>query len=166
MFKNKRHDIINKIIEENIDYLFRFAFFRIGNREEAEDVVYEAVLKFLEKSPKDIKTEGVRLYLFRIVCNLCADKERFPERDLRLNDNFEIEDSSISSFELEDFERIDSCLQKIESNEAEIIRMKVIDEFSFVEISKILSIPESTVKSRFKAGLVKLRKLFDIKKMS
>ena len=160
MFKSKKRNTISKIVEENLDYLFRFAFYRIGNREEAEDIVYEAILKLLEKDAKEIKLESVRFYLFRIVLNLCIDKQRTQDIHRVLIDEIDIEDDTIDIVEKLEFERIDNYLKNIEPREADIIRMKIMGELSFVEISKILSIPQSTAKSRFKSGMIKLRKLF------
>ena len=164
MFKSKKRNTISKIVEENLDYLFRFAFYRIGNREEAEDIVYEAVLKLLEKDVKEIKPESVRFYLFRIVLNLCIDKQRSQDIHRVLIDEIDIEDETIDIIEKLEFERINNYLKNIEPREADIIRMKIMGDLSFVEISKILSIPQSTAKSRFKSGLEKLRKLFTDKK--
>ena len=166
MFKSKKRNTISKIVEENLDYLFRFAFYRIGNREEAEDIVYEAILKLLEKDAKEIKLESVRFYLFRIVLNLCIDKHRTQDFHRVLIDEIDIEDDTIDIVEKLEFERIDNYLKNIEPREADIIRMKIIGDLSFVEISKILSIPQSTAKSRFKSGMIKLRKLFTDKKES
>ena len=166
MFKSKKRNTISKIVEENLDYLFRFAFYRIGNREEAEDIVYEAILKLLEKDAKEIKLESVRFYLFRIVLNLCIDKQRTQDFHRVLIDAIDIEDDTIDIVEKLEFERIDNYLKNIEPREADIIRMKIIGDLSFVEISKILSIPQSTAKSRFKSGMIKLRKLFTEKKES
>ena len=166
MFKSKKRNTISKIVEENLDYLFRFAFYRIGNREEAEDIVYEAILKLLEKDAKEIKLESVRFYLFRIVFNLCIDKQRTQDFHRVLIDEIDIEDDTIDIIEKLEFERINNYLKNIESREADIIRMKIMGDISFVEISKILSIPQSTAKSRFKSGMIKLRKLFTDKKES
>lgn len=166
MFKSKKRNTISKIVEENLDYLFRFAFYRIGNREEAEDIVYEAILKLLEKDAKEIKLESVRFYLFRIVLNLCIDKQRTQDFHRVLIDEIDIEDDTIDIVEKLEFERIDNYLKNIEPREADIIRMKIMGDLSFVEISKILSIPQSTAKSRFKSGMIKLRKLFTEKKES
>ncbi len=166
MFKKSKHDIISHLIESNLDYLVRFAYFRVGNRMEAEDLVHDAILKFLEKHSNDIKPESVRLYLFRIVHNLCLDRIRTGTKDVGLNDNLEIEDNRDDVLDLEEIDRINVCLETIPKYESEIIRMRVVHNISFVEISKILSIPQSTVKSRFKSGLDKLRKLFINNKMS
>ena len=166
MFKKTKYDTISELIESNLDYLVRFAFFRLGNRVEAEDLVHDAILRFLEKNKKDIKPESVRQYLFRIVHNLCSDRIRTGTKELNLNDDMEIEDKTEDILDLEEADRINVCLESLPCHESEIIRMKVVDNLSFVEISKILYIPQSTVKSRFKSGLDKLRKLFINKKMS
>ena len=166
MFKGKKRNTISKIVEENLDYLFRFAFYRIGNREEAEDIVYEAILKLLEKNTKEIKLESVRSYLYRIVLNLCIDKQRNQNNDIVWIEELDIEDDAIDIAEKLEFERVDTYLKNIEPQEADVIRMKIMGDITFVEISNILSIPQSTAKSRFKSGMEKLRKLFTDKKES
>lgn len=160
MFKRTKHDNTSKIIESNLDYLVRFAFFRLGNRMEAEDLVHDAILKLLEKNPTEIKPESLRLYLFRIVHNLCIDRKRTKTNDLNLTDSFEIEDKADDILDIEEADRINVCLDSLPEKESEIIRMRVVDNLSFSDISQILSAPQSTVKSRFKSGMDKLRKLF------
>lgn len=160
MFKKTRHKIISKIIEDNLDYLVRFAYYRIGNHDEAEDLVYDAVLKFLERDTDNIKPESVRLYLFRIVHNLCQEYARAGKRDIIHIEDYDIEDTPDEILDLDDADRINSCLDSLPSREADIIRMNVVDGLSFVEISSILFIPQSTAKSRYKSGMDKLRNLY------
>lgn len=160
MLKKTRHKTISRIIEDNLDYLVRFAFYRLGNHDEAEDLVYDAVLKFLEKGTNNIKPESVRLYLFRIVHNLCQDYVRSGKRDIMHIEDYDIESTSYEILDLEDADRINACLDSLPSREADIIRMNVVDGLSFVEISSILSIPQSTAKSRYKSGMDKLRNLY------
>lgn len=166
MFKKRKRDIIGKIVEDNLDYLVRFAYYRLANRQAAEDLVYDAILRFLEKMPGYIKPESVRFYLFRIVYNLCLDKNRGEKRYLISIDGLDIEDKAEDILDMEDIDRINACLDSLPSREADVIRMNVIDNLSFVEISGILSIPQSTAKSRYKSGMDKLRKLFSNNKMS
>lgn len=160
MFKKIRHKTISRIIEDNLDYLVRFAYYRLGNHVEAEDLVYDAVLKFLERDTDNIKPESIRLYLFRIVHNLCQDYSRSNKREFMPIEDYDVEDTDDEALDLEDADRINACLDSLPSREADIIRMNVIDGLSFVEISGILSIPQSTAKSRYKSGMEKLRKLF------
>lgn len=160
MFKKIRHKTISRIIEDNLDYLVRFAYYRLGNHVEAEDLVYDAVVKFLERDTDNIKPESIRLYLFRIVHNLCQDYSRSNKREFMPIEDYDVEGADDEALDLEDADRINACLDSLPSREADIIRMNVIDGLSFVEISGILSIPQSTAKSRYKSGMEKLRKLF------
>lgn len=160
MFKKIRRRNINRIIEDNLDYLVRFAYYRLNNRIEAEDIVYEAVLKILEREATDIQPESVRMYLFRTVHNLCLDRSREKGRESVSLESIDIEDTPDSVLDLEEADRINACLERLPSREADVIRMNVIDGLSFVEISAILSIPQSTAKSRYKSGMEKLRKQF------
>ena len=166
MFKRRKRNYVSKIIEENLDYLVRFAYYRLGNHAEAEDLVYDAILRFLEKAPDDIRPESVRLYLFRVVNNLCLDKARTGRKDLISIDGIDVEDRTTDILDLEDADRINACLDCLPQREADVIRMNVIDNLSFVEISRILSIPQTTAKSRYKSGMDKLRKLFINNKLS
>lgn len=160
MFKKTRYKTKSKIIEENLDYLVRFAYYRLGNRGDAEDLVYDAVLKFLERNNEKIKPESIRLYLFRIVYNLCQDYSRKQKQEMVSIGDLDVADMIDEVMDLEDADRINAILDSLPLREADIIKMNVIDGLSFVEISSILSIPQSTAKSRYKSGMDKLRKLY------
>jgi RNA polymerase sigma-70 factor (ECF subfamily) len=161
MFRRQQHRIKENVIEENLDYLVRFAFFRLADREEAEDVVHEAVLRFLEQKPSKISGSGLRSYLFRIVYNLCQDSLRNQrQRPLAIETVDVAEPTDSDILDSEEADRLNRLLNDLPQREAEVIRMNVIDELSFVEISDILSIPPSTAKSRFKAGMDKIRQKY------
>lgn len=161
MLNKLRHKIMDKVIEDNLDYLVRFAFFRLDDRAEAEDIVHDAILRFLELDSKEIRPAGLRLYLFRIVYNLCQDALRCRSKKSVPLENMELTDpTEEETLDSEEAERLNHILSKIPDKEAEIVRMNIIDGLSFVEISHILSIPASTAKSRFKSGIEKIRKQY------
>lgn len=154
--------MLGKVIETNLNYLVRFATIRIGNKAYAEDVVHEAVKKILEADISKIKRDSTRMYLFRIVYNLCKDFY-LSDRNIRpLSEaDYETPDTSKEDeLDMEEIERLNSLLENLPEREAEVVRMNVMDELSFVEISQILTTPASTVKSRFKSGMDKLRKQY------
>lgn len=154
--------MLGEVIEANLNYLVRFATIRIGSKAEAEDVVHEAIKKMLETDISKIKRDSIRMYLFRVVYNLCKDFY-LSDRNTRLlseEDNGIPDTSNEDELDMEEIERLNSMLEKLPEREAEVVRMNVMDELSFVEISQILSTPASTVKSRFKSGMDKLRKQY------
>lgn len=161
MFTRKtRRRHIEKVIEDNLDYLVRFAMFRVVDRQAAEDIVYDAVLKLLESDMAKVKPESARLYLFRIVRNRCMSHLRGQGTQHIDIDSLELADNETDDTDLDEINRINACLERLASREAEVIRMNVIDGLSFVEISELLDIPASTVKSRYKAGMERLKTLY------
>ena len=154
--------MLGDVIQNNLDYLVRFASIRVGSKSDAEDVVYEAIRRILETDLSKIRQDSIKMYLFRIVYNLCKDFFLTRENVRPLSEiDDEIPDSSKENvLDLEEIDRLNSILDNLPDKEAEVVRMNVIDELSFVEISVILSTPASTVKSRFKSGMEKLRKQY------
>ena len=154
MFGKKRTHI-QDIVEANLDSLVRFAMFRVNNRAEAEDIVYEAVLRLLENSSK---VNDARCYLFRIVYNLCQDHYRHKHPEFVTIDNIDVaQTSEDDALNQEEIDRINYLLDDLPPNEKEAVMMNVVDGLSFVEMSHILSVPQSTLKSRCYAGLRKLK---------
>jgi RNA polymerase sigma-70 factor (ECF subfamily) len=72
----------------------------------------------------------------------------------------DVPDNLDDRLENEEINRINALLNGLPINEAEIIRMNVTDGLSFVEISRVLEIPQSTAKSRFYSGMKKLRQKY------
>ena len=159
MFSNARRRNIDKVIEANLDTLVSFAYFRVKNRDEAEDIVYEAILRLLEKSDKN-KFDNIKCYLFRIVYNLCQDHWRHKHIETIPLETIDVPDNPDDSLDIEEINRINSLLDGLPFNESEIIRMNITDGLSFVEISQILDMPQTTIKSRFYSGMKKLKQKY------
>lgn len=160
MFGNRRGNI-DEVIGANLDVLVRFAYFRTSDRAEAEDIVYEAVLRLLENRGK---VNDTKYYLFRIVYNLCQDKFRKKPLSTIPLEIVDMPDEAENRLDQEEIDRINRLLDGLPPYEAEIVRMNVVDDLSFVEISHILNIPQSTAKSRFYSGMKKMRQKYFTKK--
>lgn len=166
MLDKIKRNIADKVIEENLDYLIRFAFFRLQDMPMAEDVVHGAILKFIDNTPSILNTGKFKSYLFRMVYNGCQDCLRTGKLRIKLDSIDEPACDDEAEQDIEDAVRIGELLGRLPDKEAEIVRMRTVDELSFVEISRILSIPATTAKSRFKNGINKLRKDLSTYKMS
>ena len=158
MFGNRGRNMV-EVIEANLDALLRFAYLRVSDRTDAEDIVYEAVLRLLESRKKN-KLDDVKCYLFRIVYNLCQDYWRNRRIETLPIEMVDVPDNLDDRLENEEINRINALLDGLPNGEAEIIRMNVTDGLSFVEISRILEIPQSTAKSRFYSGMKKMRQKY------
>lgn len=159
MTPQQRLDDIRQIILDNQDYLFRVAYFRVGCREDAEDIVQTAFMRFWEKAPKLDCDRDVRLYLYRIIYNLCNDCREARAARQPLNEADAFPDTAEADRELRaEYCRITSLLAALPPSQRQVIEMHLMHDLTFVEISGILRLPETTLKSRFKSGITRLRK--------
>ena len=155
---------LGAFVKANQDRLVRHAYFRLGNRQEAEDIVQEVMIRIYQEKENKQHIDRVTSYAFRMVFNACVDHLRKKTRN-----NFEqlnglnvlvAIDGSNRETEIiakEEFHRINQLLNSIPAKQAEVLRLRIIDELSFIEIAEIMKVPVTTIKSRFSYGIIKLR---------
>ena len=62
---------LERIVAERQDWLFRFAYMRIGIREDAEDIVQEVLLSVFRRLREKTHLDSVEQYVIRAVSNAC-----------------------------------------------------------------------------------------------
>jgi RNA polymerase sigma factor (sigma-70 family) len=67
---------LGEFIKKNQNRLVRHAFFKLGNREEAEDVVQEVMIRIYQERENKQHIEQATSYAFRMVFNACLDQLR------------------------------------------------------------------------------------------
>jgi RNA polymerase sigma-70 factor (ECF subfamily) len=151
------------LIEASQDELVRFAFYRLGNRDDAEDVVQDVYVKAYRDRARRRHITRVRPYLFRMVGNRCTDLLRARSRetgDPVAEEYACVGDDAFSSAAAhEEAKALSRLLGSIPQKEAEVIRLRAFSELSFAEIADAVGSSVPTVKSRFRYGLDKLRRL-------
>jgi RNA polymerase sigma-70 factor (ECF subfamily) len=155
-----------------IDQLYRFIYFKVGNREEAEDLCSSVFLKtwnyILANSLKDQKT--LKALLYKIARNLIIDHYRKSKRGatVSLDNNNERGMAEIvdekqnlhQDMELKtDLLVIETKLPELKDEYREIIILRFINELSIKEIADILDKPRGTVRVLIYRALVALREL-------
>uniref|UniRef100_Q01V63 RNA polymerase, sigma-24 subunit, ECF subfamily n=1 Tax=Solibacter usitatus (strain Ellin6076) TaxID=234267 RepID=Q01V63_SOLUE len=150
-----------RLVDATQDELVHFAFYRLGNQADAEDVVQDVYVQaFRDRALRRHVTE-VRPYLFRMVRNRCTDVLRGRSRSggepaEALVDGGDMLSAILAREEASEFARL---LEAIPEREAEVIRLRAWSELSFAEIAIAVDAAVPTVKSRFRYGIDKLRRL-------
>ncbi|MGM9552606.1 MAG: RNA polymerase sigma factor [Clostridia bacterium] len=145
---------LEKFLEENLDNIYRFAYTYMRNREDAEDVVSDSVVKAL-KSANRIKDEkNIKCYVYSIVANTALTALKKNGRYISLEPdkmefNFTEDDYSHINFE--------SMINLLDENSKAVVVLKCCDDLTFEEIGKVLNINENTAKTRFYSAIKKLR---------
>lgn len=144
-------------IDEWQEQLFRYAFYRVGNRSDAEDVVQDAFLKIAYTTTP---IANPKAYLFRIVSNGCIDILRSNARVKPLEERMSTPSQSEEWEAEQEFRRIERLLNRLPEQQTEVIRLHIHAGLKFTEIAEMLELPASTVKSRFTSDIEKLKQLF------
>ncbi len=162
----KRKIDIAALMQKHRDKLFTYIVYRIGHIEDAEDLLQDLYVTLQGKEHLFVKAVDRKNYLFKCVVNACNEYLRKKEQAQRLESEYQEwmadkEYARIDSFE-DEFGFYERLLSKLPKEQVEVIQLKIYGECTFDEIAEIMKIPESTAKTRFYAGLDKLRTFLNV----
>ena len=122
-------------LEKTYDKIYRYVYFRVGDRMIAEDITQESFLRFIGKygSLHDYEIK----YLYTIARNLCIDEDRRIKPE-PITD--EIEDTAGTGGISEESIMVRQALDKLSEEEREIILLKHVNGENIATISKALGI--------------------------
>jgi RNA polymerase sigma-70 factor (ECF subfamily) len=144
--------------------LVRYAFQRVRSLPDAEDIVQEVLFKAFTLRSRNRGKKGVVAYLYRMTANACTDHYRRARmirgKIIRKAGTLALIEGTgrLEQEVIAELERIELMLASLPRRQAEIIRLRVVDELNFAQIAKALDVKLPTVKSRFKYGIEKLRR--------
>jgi len=151
---------LERIVVERQDWLFRFAYMRIGIREDAEDVVQEALLNVFRRLREKTQMDSIDQYVIRAVSNACTDYFRRKTLNVVKLDKAELVAVSENDRQIHDeFVRINRMLDTLPPEQAEIVRLKCYDDLTFRQIAELQDIPEATAKSRYRYAIMHLQQM-------
>ncbi|MDD2550114.1 MAG: RNA polymerase sigma factor [Bacteroidales bacterium] len=157
-------DELEKVITEYQDQLFRHAFFRTGSYADSQDIVQDVFIKLYHDNGNLSSIKNIKHYLYRSITNACFDyhrkcgKRKFePIETVNLPSHMYEKEASEVLIQIEECKRVDELLKWLSEEQSEVIRLRIFDDLSFVEIASVLETPVTTIKSRFKSGIDKLK---------
>ncbi len=139
-------------ITQNLDEVFRFAYMYTKNKEYAEDVISESIVRALSSAASLKKTEYVKTWFYRIVINTANTYMKKQGRTVN------IENTSERSTE-DDYSEINlgSMFSLLDDKLRIIVTMRYLEDMKIAEIAKVLGENENTVKTRLYKALKILR---------
>jgi len=159
--------LVDRFQDPLVFYAFRF----LRNQQEAEDAVQDVLLKTFAKRRAMRHVRQVQPYLYRMVANTCKDRLRKQNpRIVSIEDCREDEMPGVApsagdeTAAAQELDRVEALLSRLPNRQAEVIRLRVLDDLSFSEAAGILGCSIPTVKSRLRYGLQKLRRILSRKK--
>ena len=151
---------LERIVVERQDWLFRFAYMRIGIREDAEDVVQEVLLGVFRRLRENMQVESLEQYVIRSVRNACNDYfRRKPLKSVPIDEVRQVPVDEGDRQIHEEFVRIKRLLDALPIEQAEIVRLKCYDDLTFRQIAELQDIPEATAKSRYRYAIMHIQQM-------
>ncbi len=150
---------VEAVFQEFGNMLYRIAFVMMKNAFDAEDVVQDTLIKYMEhrERGKMFETEEHRkAWLIRVDINLCKNRLRFYKNHPKIG----MDQLSRYYEEKEDTRLMDSLLL-LPSGYREILLLHYVEGYQGKEIAQMLGISESAVRKRLERGRGKLRDLLE-----
>ena len=143
-------------LEDQYDRIFKYLFFHLNDKHTAEDLTQEAFLRFL--GSRTYRDENRQLqYLYTIARNLCQQYYRDRKITYSLDEGVDI--PVMESFEQTLLDRVilREALQKLSSEEKELLFLRYVNDVPVPVISGLYRISRFAVYRKLKSILQKVR---------
>lgn len=158
--------------EKYADDIYRHCYFRVYNKQLAEDLTQEAFIKTWKYLADGKEIKNIKSFLYRVAVNLIIDHSR-KKKEIYLDDvaQKESQDSiRLNSIGAEEkiFNRVEAdeiikLLDELADNQKQVMVMRYVDELLPSEIAEILGESANAVSVRINQATNKLRSLIDKK---
>ena len=156
--------VVERLIEDYGQEVYRIAYFYIKDRQLAEDVFQEVFYKVMKNYHKFQHQSSEKTWLTRITINTCKDllRTNWIKRVTTFSTWQEPQSDYEAPFDIEkqeEYQELYQMIQKLPTKYKDVILLFYYKELSYEEISQILGIPEGTVRSRLARARTKLKKM-------
>lgn len=159
------------------DKLYHLGYRMLSNRHEAEDVVQETFLRVHKNWNRYDDKQKFSTWIYRIATNLCIDRlrKRKPSYylDAEMNDQDGLDGYTLipgdertpeTEYLLSETQQtIHQAIEGLPAKYKSVIVLRYLQELSLQEISEVLDMPVTTVKTRVHRGREFLRKKLEHK---
>lgn len=142
-------------LNEHYEKIYTFCYFRVKNKQVAEDLTQETFLKYFEN---DYIEKGKKLaFLYTIARNLCIDYYRKNKYTQNTQDIDDLKDILVSkSVDIETVLTVKSAVETLTIEEQEIVLLRFTNELAIGEIANYLKISRFSLYRKIKTIMKKL----------
>lgn len=154
--------------QQYADAIFRHCYFRVYNKDLAEDLTQETFIKTWEYITKGKEIKNIKAFLYKVAVNLIIDNSRKKQAlafdHLKENEVsvrlYNTESNIIDNFEIKE---IIKTLDDLDEKYRQVIVMRYIDQLSPPEIADVLEISTNAVSVKINYAMKKLRQIIKTK---
>lgn len=140
------NECIDKIFKKYSDMVFKLALSQTKNYDNAQDIFQEVFLRFIQEEKAFQNEEHIKAWLLRVTIN-CSRKlwnSSWFRRSIPLDESKHI------TFETQEERDVYYSVMKLSLKYRTVIQLYYYEDMSIEQISKILNIKSSTIKSQLR----------------
>ncbi|GFH43487.1 DNA-directed RNA polymerase sigma-70 factor [Lactococcus hodotermopsidis] len=155
---------LDKVVEEYADMVYRIAFVRMKNKNEADDIFQEVFLRLVKHHERIKDATHLKAWLIRVTINCCKkqyDLAWHKKRVTMAETQFEIELGNAQEviFLADDVnETLMTMILNLSDDHKTVLLLFYFERYSIREISRLIEQSESTVKTRLSRARKALKK--------
>jgi RNA polymerase sigma-70 factor (ECF subfamily) len=165
---DKDPDAFALLYDYYVEPIYRFIYFKISHREEAQDVTGEVFLKcwqyLVAGNASEIRSFSALLYTIARNQIIEVYRHRAKRPESPLDENTEKGDGGIAARALaarEDLDKLLVVLRKLKQEYQEVLLLRYVEDFSIGEIAAITGKSGTSVRVTIHRALKKLKSLAD-----
>lgn len=166
--KTYEEEALSELYRRYADAIFRYVYYRVGDRAVAEDLVGDVFVRALENLPSYQDTgRPFEAWLYRIAHARVVDHYRRQKvrRTTPLNERLaaaEGADPEHTVAERDDARRVWESLVHLSDDQQQVVALRFISGYSIAEVADLLHKTEGAVKALQHRALASLRRLLEI----
>lgn len=141
--------------------IFSYVYRVVRNYHDAEDITFDTFIRCFRSLASFDRSRSFSTWLFTIAHNQTIDFLRKNKQEYEyLDERYGVRDDFVERYEqTRKMEKIDQALAKLPPLDRELVVLFHREEYSYQEISEILKIPVTTIKTRLHRARKRLREL-------
>ncbi len=150
------------IMRQHQEVVFRLAYLRLGDPDEAEDAAQETFIRAYQALHRFDTTKPLRPWLLQIALNLVRNRQRSLGRYLAAlqrwaqTDPYPDQEIEDVASDRQDSSMLWQAVKRLSQRDQEVIYLRYFLELPIDEAAESLAIPTGTVKSRLHRALKRL----------
>lgn len=141
-------------LEEQYDKIFRYCYFKLYDKQLAQDITQETFLRFYDKKIRLTNSKELA-YLYTIAKNLCVDA--FRQKPLFSLADADDAVSPDTTEDLIDSLALRNALEKLPKEEQEVLFLRYVNELPIASICKMTGISRFAVYRRLSKAVRQLK---------
>ncbi len=143
---------MEQVVDRLGNTILRLAYSYVHNMEDAEDLLQEVLIRYMQKAPVFEDEAHEKAWLMTVTVNLSKNRILYNKR----RETDELKEELVAR-KKEDLSFVWDAVKQLSPVQSEVIHLFYREDYSTAQIAQILGEKEATVRSHLKRGRDKLR---------